>query len=68
MANTIALYTSLAEINRKVCTDDNPSHQLVEKNPHHNVQDPIVKHIPNYVVFLIILNFNEQRLQDNFFC
>jgi hypothetical protein len=35
MPNTIAFYTSLAEINRKVCTDSNPSHQLVEKNPHH---------------------------------
>ena len=48
MANTIASSTSLSEINRKVCTDSNPSHQLVEKNPHHNVQDPIVKHILHF--------------------
>jgi hypothetical protein len=48
MANTITFYTSLAEINQKVCTASNPSHQLVEKNPHHNVQDPIVKHILHF--------------------
>ena len=41
MANTIAFYTSLAEINRKVCTD-------TCSNPHHNVQDPIVKHILHF--------------------
>jgi len=39
MENTITFYTSLAEINRKGCTDSNPSHQLVKKNPHHKIQN-----------------------------
>lgn len=39
MVNTITFYTSLAEINRKVCTDSNPSDPLVNKNPDHKIQN-----------------------------
>ena len=41
-------YSSFIQVWRKVCTDSNLGHQLVEKNPHHNVQDPIVKHVLHF--------------------